>query len=82
MLRLRSPEGICAGGGVRTRNTHRRNIVAFINGLIFEDGIFAVPVSLLVSVAHRVKLLVRFRHRKNDFSCVMAKVTLPPNNIL
>ena len=81
MLRLRSPEGIRAGGDVRTKNTHRRNIVAFINGLIFEDGIFAVPVSLLVSVAHRVKLPVRFRHRKNDFSCVVAKVR-PPNNIL
>lgn len=49
---------------VRTRNTHRRNIVAFINGPIFEDGIFAMPVSLLVSVAHRgAKLSARSRHR-------------------
>jgi len=48
---------------VRTTNTHRRNIVAFINGPIFEDGVFVMPVSLLVPVAHGAKLFVRSRHR-------------------
>jgi len=59
-------------------HTHRRNIVAFINGPIFEDGIFAVPVSLLVFVTHRAKFSVRSRHRTNDFSCDENQISQVP----
>lgn len=63
MLRLQSPQGMRAGG-VRATNTHRRNTVAFINGPIFEDGVFVmVPVSSLVSAARGVKVFARSRHR-------------------
>lgn len=68
---------------VRTRNTHHRNIVAFINGPIFEDGIFVVPVSLLVFATRGVKVSARSRHRERFF-CVIVRVRFRQsfNNIL
>lgn len=61
---------------VRTKNTHHRNIVAFINGPIFEDDIFVVPVSLLVFATRGAKVSVRSRDRdENDFFCVNMVVT-------
>lgn len=56
---------------VRTRNTHHRNIVAFINGPIFEDGIFVVPISLLVFAARGAKVSVRSHRDENDFFSVI-----------